>query len=141
MKKNKAVHSSADKAYGAVVYWITFSSALLCIVGPLAALALPGRNVLEPGLVFEGVWEGRTAGEVWLYAGGGFPGGHFYIDRLFSGDGLTYFGIVLGSTAALWGLLAAAACFIRERAYGYAGACVLVSAVIVFAMTGVVSLK
>ncbi len=141
MEKDRTGISRAEKAYGAVVYWITLSAALICIVGPLAAMAFPGRNVLNPGLVFEGIWEGRTADEVWLYAGRGFPGGHFYLDSLFTGDGFTYFGIVLGATAGLWGLLAAAAGFVREKAYGYAGACVFVSAVIVFAMAGVVSLK
>lgn len=141
MKHKKCDISGAEQAYGTVVYWITIAAALICVVGPLFALARPGGNVLNPGLVFEAIWEGRVAGEVWDYAGGGFPGGHFYLDRLLSGDGLTYFGIVLGSTAAFWGLLAAAACFIKEKAYGYAGACVLVAAVIIFAMAGVVSLK
>lgn len=141
MKKNMAELSSADKAYGAVVYWITIAAAVIAIAGPLVAMARPGKNVLNPGLAFEGIWEGMSADEVWLYAGEGFPGGHFYFDRLAAGDGLTYFGIVFGSTAALWGLLAAAAGFIKERAYGYAAVCVAVSAVIVFAMAGVVNLK
>lgn len=141
MKRNKLQISKAQSAYGAVVYWVTFSAALICMAGPLIAMLAPESNVLNPHLVFSGIWEGKTADEVWAYAGEGFPGGHFYLVRFFSGDGFTQFGIVLGSTAALWGLLAAVAGFIREKAYGYAGACVFVSAVIIFAMAGVVSLK
>ena len=140
MKRNKLKISKAQSAYGAVVYWVTFSAALICIAGPLIAMLAPEKNVLNPHLVFSGIWEGKTADEVWACAGEGFPGGHFYRGRFFSGDGFTQFGIVLGSSAALWGLLAAAG-FLKEKSYGYAGACIFVSAVIVFAMAGVVNLN
>lgn len=139
MKKIKIDVPPPQRHYGAVVYWITVSSALLCIAGlPFAVLA-PGGNVLDPHLVFSGIWEGLSAAEVWERAGQGFPGGHFYIKSLPRGDSLIQFGIALGSTAALWGCIAASAGYLREKSYGYAAACLFVAAFIIFAMTGVVS--
>ncbi len=130
----------AQYAYGTAVYWFCTISALICLLGLFMAMLNTGKNMLNPHLVFPAVWEGKNASDVWLHAGGGFPGGHFYISNLSSGDGLTMFGIALGSTAALWGLLAAAAGYLKDKSYGYAAISLFLSFVILFAMAGVVNL-
>lgn len=132
---------AAQRAYGSIVSRVAIAAAVICLAGPPAAMLAPGRNVLNPHLLFPALWEGKTSGEVWELVGEGFPGGHFYAKNFLSGDGLAQFGIVLGSTAALWGLLAAFKGYLKEKSYGYAAACLLVSALIIFAMTGVVKLK
>ncbi len=131
----------AQRAYGSVIYWFTNVTAAGCMLGLMLAMLDIGGNFLNPHLVFSGIWEGMPPDAVWRHAGEGFPGGHFYLGRFLSGDGLTQFAIVLGSSAALWGLIAASAWFIREKSYGYAAACLLVASAVIFSAAGIVSFK
>ncbi len=133
--------TAAQRAYGSVIYWFTNVTAAGCMLGLMLGMLDIGGNFLNPHLVFSGILGGMSPDAVWHHAGEGFPGGHFYLGRFFSGDGLTQFAIVLGSSVALWALLAAAAGFIKGKSYGYAGACILVSAAIALAMAGVVNFK
>ena len=138
---NGVIISKAQRVYGSVVYWITITSAIICVIGPTLALANIERSILNPHYLFAAIWRGEDVNTVWQEAAGGFPGGHFYLEHFFAGDGFTQFGIALGSSAALWGLLAASWAFIKERSYGYALVCLFVSAIIIFSALGVVEVK
>ncbi|MDQ7784017.1 MAG: hypothetical protein RDU20_14130 [Desulfomonilaceae bacterium] len=122
--------------YGEVVYWLCIVSAMICAVGPVISLASPEDNVLNPFALFGAIWQGKTAAEVWQIAGGGFPGGHFYLTNLFVGDGITQAGIALGCMCALPALLVAAVFYIREkrRAWFWAVLSVWVAFMIGFSM-------
>ncbi len=141
MKRQKAVIKKSQNIYGVVVYWFTVASALICITGPMLAVFSPEKNILNPHLLFSAIWEGRNAAEIWTYAGDGFPGSHFYLRGFSGGDAFTQFGLVLGSTAAMWALIAVAVEYARRRSYGYAAACLFLCGMIIFAMAGVINLK
>ncbi|MEN8148197.1 MAG: hypothetical protein ABFS86_00130 [Planctomycetota bacterium] len=51
--------------YGEVIYWLTILAAILCMVGPVIALASPGNNCLNPTLVFENIFAEEEPGGVW----------------------------------------------------------------------------
>ena len=69
----------AQTVYGAIVYWITIVSCLICMVGPVISVANPENNVLNPYKLFNAIFQGKDAQTVWQEVGGGFPGGHFYL--------------------------------------------------------------
>jgi hypothetical protein len=85
------------------------------MVGPVITLAAVDNNVMNPHYLFDSIFDGNTAEVVWDEVGGGFPGGHFWLDYLSTGDGFTQFGIVVGCAAALPAVIATAMVFVFKK--------------------------
>ena len=132
----------AQIVYGEVMYWLCLTAAAICTIGPLISLWFVDNNVLNPHFVFAALWEGQSAEAIWNTAGDGFPGGHFFLENITKGDGLTQFGVALGSIAALPALFFAGIAYLREkpRNYLYAILSLWVMLLIAFAALGVLSL-
>ena len=128
----------AQVLYGDVVYWICVLSAIICAIGPLVALFNIDNNVLNPHFLFSAIWEGKDAMGVWQVTGGEYPGGHFYLDNLFKGDGLTQFGLCLGGGCALPALLVAAVAYAKDKEWLWCVMGLWVSALIFVSATGLV---
>ena len=126
--------------YGEIIYWITVVACIICMIGPVIAMASIGNNILNPHYLFAAIFEGKDAHTVWEKVGGGFPGGHFYLKNLTKGDGFTQFGLALGCSCAFWGLLASAISFLREKVYLFIFLSLFVAALVFLSMTGLVSL-
>ena len=110
----------SQRVFGETIYWLCILAALVCMIGPTIALLSVDSNVMNPRLLFDSIFNGNTADVVWKEVGGGFPGGHFWKDNLFTGDGFTQFGLFIGCASALPALLATALVYIfrkRERAF------------------------
>ena len=129
----------AQIVYGAIVYWITIVSCLICMVGPVISVANPENNVLNPYKLFNAIFQGKDTQTVWQEAGGGFPGGHFYLKSLTYGDGFTQFGLALGCSVALWALIAAAVAYARDKVYLYVILALWVAAMVAVSMIGVMA--
>lgn len=128
----------AQTTYGAIVYWITILSCLICMVGPVISVASPENNVLNPYKLFNAIFEGKDAQTVWKEVGGEFPGGHFYLTNFTYGDGFTQFGLALGCSVALWALLVSAVAYAREKIYLYVILSIWVAALVALSMIGIV---
>ncbi len=129
----------AQTTYGAIVYWITILSCIICMIGPVISVAYPENNVLNPYKLFSAIFEGKDAQTVWKEVGGEFPGGHFYLKNFTYGDGFTQFGLALGCSVALWALLVSAVAYGREKIYLYVILSLWVSALVALSMIGIVS--
>jgi hypothetical protein len=105
----------SQRVFGEFVYWGVILAAILCMVGPVITLAAVDNNVMNPHYLFDSIFDGNTAEIVWDEVGGGFPGGHFWLDYLSTGDGFTQFGIVVGCAAALPAVIAVAMVFVFKR--------------------------
>ncbi len=130
----------AQTVYGAIVYWVTIVSSLICMVGPVISVATPDNNVLNPYKLFNAIFQGKDAQTVWQEVGGEFPGGHFYLKNFTSGDGFTQFGLALGCSVALWALLVAAFAYSKDRIYLYVTLSLWVAALVALSMTGIVGM-
>ena len=128
----------AQTTYGAIVYWITILSCIICMIGPVLSVAAPEKNVLNPYKLFNAIFQGKDAQTVWQEVGGEFPGGHFYLKHLTYGDGFTQFGLALGCSVALWALLVAAFAYAVDKIYLYVGLALWVSALVALSMIGIV---
>ena len=133
----------AQIIYGEVMYWLCLIAAAICTIGPVISIWLVDNNVLNPHYVFAALWEGQSAEAIWNTAGDGFPGGHFFLENITKGDGLTQFGVALGSIAALPALFFAGIAYLQEkpRNYLYATLSLWVILLIAFAALGIISLK
>ena len=130
----------AQITYGAIVYWITILSCLICMVGPVISVASPENNVLNPYKLFNAIFQGKDAQSVWREVGGEFPGGHFYLKNFTYGDGFTQFGLALGCSVALWALIAAAVAYIGDKIYLYTVLAIWVAALVALSMIGIVGM-
>ncbi len=125
--------------YGRCIYWLSIAAAMICAIGPVIAIVFQDSNLMNPHYLFSAIWAGKTANVVWEEVGGGFPGGHFWLHNLTSGDGLIQFGLVLGCSCACVGLIATAAAYLREkpRVYGWALLSIWVAALIILSAVGI----
>ena len=127
----------ANNVYGAIVYWVTIASCLICMVGPVLSVAYPDNNTLNPYKLFNAIFEGKDAKTVWEEVGGGFPGGHFYLKNFTQGDGFTQFGLALGCSVALWALIATAVAYFADRNYLYVSLSIWVAIMVALSMVGI----
>ncbi len=128
----------AQTTYGAIVYWITILSCIICMIGPVISVASPENNVLNPYKLFNAIFEGKDAQTVWQEVGGEFPGGHFYLKYFTYGDGFTQFGLALGCSVALWALIVSAVAYAADRIYLYVGLAIWVALLVALSMVGIV---
>jgi hypothetical protein len=127
--------------YGRTIFWLVIVAALINAIGPLMAMAYPDNNMLDPQRLFAAIWAGSSPDTVWQTAGGGFPGGHFWLRYLNTWDGFMQLGLVIGCASAFLALLPTAMAFLREkpRSYGWALISLLVSATAFSAALGIVA--
>lgn len=133
----------AQIIYGEVIYWLCIIAAAICTVGPIISLWLVDNNVLNPHYVFAALWEGKSAEAIWNTAGNGFPGGHFFLQHITTGDGFTQFGVALGSIAALPALFMAGLAYLKEKPRNnlYAILSLWVMILIGFSAVGILAMK
>jgi hypothetical protein len=130
--------SLAQIIYGEIVYWITILAAIICMIGPVIAMSSTNNNIMNPHYLFSSIFEGKDTEAIWQEVAGGFPGGHFYLKNFTFGDGFTQFGLALGCSVALWGLIGAAIAYIADKTYFYVLLSLWVSLLIFFSMVGIV---
>jgi hypothetical protein len=129
--------------YGKTVYWITIASCLVSLLAIVLILMFPGRNMLNPIMVFDAVFSGKKPAEIWNAAGVPFKYGDFwklFIKGLFTPDGLATFGITLGCTVTLWALIPTVWQFVKKKEYFYMLVSIFIMALIVLAMSGLVNM-
>ena len=130
-------------SFGNIVHWITIVSCLISLITPVLILMFPESNLLNPGLIFNAIFEGMRPVEVWEIAGVTFQSGgfwHLFLDNFFTPDGFATFGLVLGCSVALWALIPAAWQFNKKKEYFYLCTSLFVMALIILAMSGLVSM-
>lgn len=137
--KNPFTQSRPQLVYGKCIYWLCITAAMICTIGPVISLAYPDNNLMNPHYLFYSIWAGKTANSVWQEVGGGFPGGHFWLHNLTSGDGFIQFGLVIGCSCAFVALIVTAIVYLKEkpRAYGWALLSLWVAALIILSALGV----
>ena len=128
----------AQTTYGAIVYWVTIVSCIICMIGPVISVANPDNNILNPYMLFNAIFEGKDAQTVWKEVGGEFPGGHFYFKYFTYGDGFTQFGLALGCSVALWALIVSAFAYASDKIYLYVFLALWVAALVALSMIGIV---
>ena len=126
--------------YGEIVYWVTVVACIICMIGPVIAMADVENNILNPHFLHAAIFGGKDPQTIWEEVGGGFPGGHFYLTNITKGDGFTQLGLALGCSSALWALLASAFIYFKEKSYLFVYLSLFVGAMILLSMIGIVNM-
>ena len=138
-RRSSLIQPLPQRVYGNIIYWLSIVAAMLCTVAPVIAITFVSKNVMDPHYLFYTIWEGKTAETVWQEVGSGFPGGHFWVSNLTSGDSLTQFGLVLGCCCASMALAATAIAYIKQkpRSYGWALISLIIAVLVLLAALGI----
>ena len=129
--------------YGKVIHWLTIVACLVTLIAPVLILMFPHSNLLNPSLIFDAIFEGKRPPEIWEAAGVPFKPGSFwklFLGNIFTPDGFATFGVTLGCSVTLWGLVPAAWQFLKKKEYFYVGVSLFVMALIALAMSGLVNM-
>jgi hypothetical protein len=122
--------------YGDIIYWTTIAGAFLAIAGSIVTFVTTD-NYIDPNYLLSSIWEGKGVEAIWGGAEGvGVPpDGHWYLDQITTGNGLTMFGLVLGVFSVIPGLLGASWILLtREGLPLYAGLALVAALITLFAM-------
>src|SRR5690554_5893761 len=114
LKKSCTV-SSTQVMFGDIVKWITITSCIIALIAPVFILVKPANNLMNPNHIFSLIFSGEGSDAIWEKAASGFPGGHFYLQSFFTGDGFGQFGIALGCSVALWALIPSTIEYFRSK--------------------------
>lgn len=137
-KQIEAEIPASVKVYANVTHWVTIASAIAALFIPILILANPGNNVLNPNLIFGAIFEGASPEDIWAI-GGGFPGGHFYLENL-TADGIAMMFMNLGCGVGFFALVPAVILHIRERDWFCAVLGGLLAILICLSMFGMLSI-
>ena len=128
--------------YGDVVYWITFATCIISLIGPMFAVLYPDNTVMNPYFTFALIFEGMTGADIWAALYGDFPWLHkIWWENFFTGDGLTMFGMVIGCTVALWALIPTIFALAKEGLYYYIFFSLFVMLMIVLSASGLIAIE
>ena len=129
--------------FGTIVHWITIASCLIALIAPVFILLLPDKNLLNPTLLFNAIFEGKRAAEIWEAAGVSFQDGGFwklFFGNFFTPDGIAAFAVALGCSVTLWALIPAAWQFGKKKNYFYLGVSFFIMALAALAMSGMINI-
>ena len=132
----------SQRVFGESVYWLCIVAAIVCMIGPVIALLAVDGNVGNPHYLFASIFEGNTAEVVWEEVAGEFPGGHFWLGNLATGDGFTQLGLVIGCACALPALIATFLVFSlkkKERSFIWVFFSLVIAALVTISLLGIVN--
>ena len=104
----------AGIVYGEVVYWTVLAASIIVIIGSVVAF-VTRMNFVSPSYWICSLWQGKHTGEIWGEFAAVSPVGHWYLNYLGTGDGLTAFGISLGVFSVTLGMVVAAIILLKEK--------------------------
>lgn len=130
---DKPIVPRAGVIYGDIIYWGTIAGTLVVLLGSFITFATL-NNYMDPSILLSAIWEGKTVEEIWQQAAGGPPDGHWYLDVLTTGNGLTAFGIAMGVFSVTPAIFAAAYVLWKDGEKFFAGIAALAAVITVLAM-------
>jgi len=141
MENLKSKMNRSQVVFGDIVYWLTITAAIICMIGPVMAFISMDGNVLNPHYLFANIWSGADPSTIWGTVGEA-KSGHWWISSMGSGDGFTEFGLVIGCSVAIPAMLAAAIIYaFKEKSLGWALGALWIVGLVAVSVLGLVSLS
>jgi uncharacterized membrane protein len=143
IKPDNDLVDKGQKQYGSVAHIISIISCLIALIAPVLVLMFPQKNMSNPNMIFNAIFEGKKPAEIWETAGVPFESIGFwklFFDNLFTPDGLAILGIVLGCSITLWALIPSMWQFAKKKDYLYVCISLFIMALISLAMSGFIGI-
>jgi len=125
--------------YGKTSHIIIIISCVISLLAPVFIIVFPNKNILDPYLIFNAVFEGKPPAMIWEAAGVSFESENFwkyFSGKLFTPDGFALFGIALGCSVSLWAMIPAIWQYLIKREYLYVFISLFIILLIAFAISG-----
>ena len=124
--------------YGEIVYWGTLLGCVVSLVGSVL-MFVTKKNYLDPAHMLTGIWQGTLVAKIWEGATGALPQGHWYLDHLSTGNGLSEFGLAIGVFTIIPACIAAAILLFKEKAPVFGTMAAIAALITTLSMLGVLS--
>jgi len=112
--KDRSRTNIEDVTYGESVYWLTFISCIIAMIGSVIAFVTKS-NLASPSYWITSVWQGQSIEQIWSGVVNNIPQGHWYLSNLLKGDGLQAFGLSIAFFSISVGLTAAAVILFKKK--------------------------
>ena len=133
--KERERAKSEDIAYGESVYWLTFLSCFVVIIGSVISF-VTNFNFASTSYWISSVWQGSTIEQIWNGAGSSVPNGHWYLSYLATGDGMQAFGLSIAFFSLIVGLVAASIVLFKKRSIVFGIFALIATAVVAISTFG-----
>lgn len=94
-EENTIVPPLSGRVYGEIVYWGTVIGTIIAIIGTIVCF-VSKDTYLPTSELLTGIWQQKSVAEIWQSITGSQPSGHWYLEHLTKGNGLTQFGLSTG---------------------------------------------
>ncbi|MEX2450103.1 MAG: hypothetical protein WD407_04540 [Rhodospirillales bacterium] len=126
--------------YGDVIYWATIVASVMVVVGTVETF-LTDYHVIQPGYLLQAVLEGNSISEIWEGSAlKEIPRGHWYLDILPSGEGVTTAGLALGVFGVIPAIFISAFFLWRSHNVFFAFLAVVAGIITITSMLGIIPL-
>lgn len=125
----------AGVVYGDMIYWGTIAASMLTLLGQIISF-VTSKNFMSPSYLLSSIWQGKSVDEIWKDGAAGLPEGHWYLNELATGDGLTTAGLALGVFTVIPAIAASALVLLRQRQHLYAGLATVAGIITTLALLG-----
>lgn len=112
---NDIVPPFAGRVYGEIVYWGTVLGTIIAIIGTIVSFVTKDKY-LPTSEVLTAIWQQKSVVEIWQSITGGLPEGHWYLNYLSEGSGLTEFGLAVGVFFVIPAMFASGIILLKEKA-------------------------
>ncbi len=129
---DKPVVPLAGVVYGDTIYWGTILGTIVTLFGQMLSF-LTQNNHMSPSYLLSSLWQGKKVEDIWD-AVGGTPEGHWYIERITTGDGLTTFGLAFGVFTVTPAIIGAAVVLFRQQHRLFAALAVIAALITLYSL-------
>ena len=140
----RPVIDKSQLLYGKLAHILAMIACMIALIAPVLILSFPHRNLLNPTLLFNTIFEGKNPADIWAFAGNvDFESTGFwklFADNFFAPDGFAALGVIIGCSAALWALIPAFWQFFKKKEYFYVCVSLFIMSLISFAMSGLIDM-
>lgn len=104
----------AGRVYGDIVYWGTVAATVLTILGQMVSF-MTKSTFLAPSYVLSSIWQQKSVEQIWNGAIGHLPQGHWYLQHLSTGPGITEMSLAFGVFIVIPAMVGSGYMLFRER--------------------------
>ena len=100
--------------YGEFAFWLAIGGSVIAAIGII--IYFLGNQFFDPAKLIAGLLSGKDAAHIWEYAANAhIAHGHWYLQKLGTGDGISMLGIAISCYAGVVGLYASLIGMLKNR--------------------------
>ena len=123
--------------YGELAYWVVLIGMIVSIIG-VSLILTTDKNYIDSSCLLNNLWAGNSPSEIWERCAGTHPEGHWYLEKLGTGDGIAMLGIAFACLAAVLGVWASIFALIKDREHLFVVFAFIVAIILTASALGII---